>query len=194
MDRTFRLLVRNYWSVFFVVAAVSVPLQVVHATIWRNVIAVSELHADIEKFPPLRQVRGVGVTELHQARVAQWVIWGILIVLLPLFLRATEWIVRADAHGGIPTAAGGWRAAMGQGKGLAALPALSRPGLVAVGAAAAGLVFVLISAGVNALIEPLPAGVTFAGAGLALGATSAAAAPFFLVPAAMAALARTAEE
>jgi hypothetical protein len=181
VDRAFRLLVRNYWSIFFVVAAVTVPLQIAYATIWHDVIAVSDLHADIEEFPPLRQVQGVGRTQLDQARLAYWVLWAVEIALIPLFLRATRRVLETDARGGVASALDGWRAALTRraGGGLR----LGRPAAVVAGAAAATLVFVLLGGIGSLVVEPLADGYAFAGVGLAEGVARAAAAPFLLVTA-----------
>jgi hypothetical protein len=186
VDRALRLLIRNYWSVFFVVATVTIPLQIAHATIWRNVIAVSELHADIEEFPPLRQVRGVGRGELNEALLAQWIIWAALVALIPLFIRATKRILEVDARGEVTSAADGWRAALGGSVGGRVLGALARPGLLLVGLALAALAFVLLMSCAYVLVEPLPPGPAFAWTGLALGLVLAGTGPFLLVPAAVA--------
>lgn len=185
----FRPLVRTYWSVFFVVAAVTVPLHVAHATIWHNVIAVTELHGDIEHFPPLRQVHGVGRTQLGQFRVAYWVILAIELALIPLFIRATKRILEVDARGGVTGALDGWRAALSRGQAGNAVRALGRnPAPFLVGAAVAVVVVYLLGGVGGLLVSPLGDEREFAGRGLVDGVARAAAAPFFLVVAALVAL------
>lgn len=184
LDRAFRTLVRNYWSVFFLVAAITVPVQIAYATIWRHVIAVSELHPAIEGFPPLRQVRGVGVAQLDEARLAHWIVWAVEIALIPLFLRATQRVLAAESSGDAPTARDAWRGAFAGGQGIGAARTLARPGLLLVGAAAAALVYGALVTFAGMVTELLPPGQRFAWVGLAGGAARAAAAPFFLVVAA----------
>lgn len=181
IDRAFRLLVRNYWSVFFVVAAVTVPLHVVYATIYHDVIAVADLHADIEQFPPLRQVHGVGRSQLDHARLAYWIVWAIEIALIPLFLRATRRVVEADISGRVAGAADGWRGALSRRRDGAALGAPAGPGPLIVGAAVTAVVFMLVSGIGSLVVEPIGDDRAFAGLGLAEGIARAAAAPFALV-------------
>jgi hypothetical protein len=186
IDRALRLAVRNYWSVFFAVAALTVPLQIAYATIWHDVIAVADLHDDIAAFPPLRQVHGVGREQLGDARLAYWVIWAIELAALPVLVRVTRRILDADAGGRLPSAADGWRGAFtGSGRGL--VRALARPGPLIVGAALAALVLYLVRSIGGLLVEPLADERAFAGVGLVDGVARAAAAPFFLVVAAIAA-------
>ena len=178
---------RNYWSVFFLVASVTVPLHLAYATVWHNVIAVADLHEDIEAFPPLRQVHGVGRTQLSQARIAFWILWAVEIALLPLFVRATRRILEVDAREGVPAALDGWRHALTRTGTGGVVRALSRPGPLLVGAVVATAVFLLVTGIGSLLVEPLGDERAFAGLGLVDGVARAAAAPFLLVVAAVAA-------
>jgi hypothetical protein len=186
IDRALRLLVRNYWSVFFAVAALTVPLQVAYATIWHDVIAVADLHDDIEAFPPLRQVHGVGREQLGNARVAYWIVWAIELAAVPLLARVARRILDVDADGGVPSARDGWSHALAR-SGRAITTALAKPGPLLVGGALSLGVYVLLRALGGMLAEPLADDRAFAGVGLLGGVARAAAAPFFLVVAAVAA-------
>ncbi|HEY7876479.1 MAG TPA: hypothetical protein VIG64_15295 [Actinomycetota bacterium] len=190
IERAFRLTTRIYWSVFFLVATLTVPLHVLYATIFRNVIAVSDLHADIEAFPPLRQVHGVGREQLGHARLAYWILWAIEIAALPLLVRAARRISDVDAKGGVPSAADGWGHLVSAGaKGI--LRAFRRPGPLLVGLAIAAAVYALTRTIGGLLVEPLSDDRAFAGVGLVEGVARAAAAPFFLVVAVVVARERT---
>ena len=186
VDRALRLTVRNFWTLFFAVAAVTVPLQLAYATAWHNVIAVRELHADIARFPPLRQVHSVGRSQLHDARLTYWVIVAVELVLLPLFVRAARRVVETDAAGGVPSALDALRGAFARGGG-SVLRALARPGPLVTGLAVAVAVGALASAAGHLLIEPVGDDRAFAAVGLVDGVARALAAPFFLVIAALAA-------
>lgn len=186
IDRALRLTFRNYWTLFFTVAALTVPLQVAYATIWHNVIAVRELQSRIEAFPPLRQVHGVGRAQLHEARVAFWVIVAIEIALLPVLVRAARRILEVDAAGGVTQIADAWRGAFARGGSI--LKGLSRPGPLITGAAIAVIVGTLVLGGGRLLVEPIGDERAFAGIGLVDGVARAAGAPFFLVVAALASM------
>lgn len=185
VDRALRLTVRNFWTLFFVVGAVTVPLQVAYATAWHNVIAVRELHDDIAQFPPLRQVHSVGRDQLHDARLAYWVVVAVELALLPLLIRAARRVIESDARGELPSAPDAWRGALARGGSL--LRALARPGPLITGAVVALAVGALVTAAGRLLVEPVGDERAFAAVGLVDGVARAAAAPFFLVIAAVAA-------
>ena len=140
-------------AVFFAVAARPFPCRSPYATIWHDVLASPTSH-DIAAFPPCLGARS-GREQLGDARLAYWVIWAIELAALPVLVRVTRRILDADAGGGLPSAADGWRGALaGSGRGL--VRALARPGPLIVGAALAATVFYLSRAIGGLLVEPLP--------------------------------------
>jgi hypothetical protein len=189
IDRAARLTFRNFWTLFFVVAAITVPLQVAYATAWHNVIAVRELHGDIEEFPPLRQVHGVGQEQLQHSRTTYWVIVGVELALIPLLVRAAGRVLERDAAGEVASAADAWRAALGRRRSRSVIRALGRPGPLLTGAMIALAVGALVQVAGRLAIEPLGDERAFAGVGLVDGVARAAGAPFALVVAALCAAA-----
>jgi hypothetical protein len=186
VDRALRLVFRNYWTIFFVVASVTVPLQVAYASVWHNVIAVRELHDDIAEFPPLRQVHGVGREQLRESRIAFWAIVAAELALIPLFVRATSRVLEVDGEKGVPSAVDAWRSALSRGRRRTTARALARPGPLITGALLALAVGALVQAAGRLLVEPLSDDRAFVGVGLVDGVARAAGAPFFLVVAALA--------
>ena len=185
IDRAARLTVRNFWTLFFVVAAVTVPLQVAYASVFHNVIAVGELHGDIEQFPPQRQVHGVGREQLGQARIAYWAIVAAELALLPLLVRAADRVLERDERGAITSAPGAWAAALSRRRTRSVIRAVAHPGPLLTGLIVAVIIGALVQAGGRLLIEPLGDERAFAGLGLVDGVARAAAAPFALVVAAL---------
>lgn len=185
IDRAARLTVRNFWTLFFVVAAVTVPLQVAYASVFHNVIAVRELHGDIERFPPLRQVHGVGREQLSQARIAYWVIVAAELALLPLLVRAADGVLERDERGEIPSVPGAWAAALSRRRSRSVIRAVAHPGPLLTGVIVAVIVGALVQAGGRLAIEPLGDERAFVGLGLVDGVARAAAAPLALVVAAL---------
>jgi hypothetical protein len=190
IERAARLTVRNYWTLFFVVALVTVPLQVAYASVWHNVIAVRELHGDIEQFPPLRQVHSVGREQLRDSRLTYWAIVGIELALIPLMIRAAGRVVEEDAGGELSSAPHAWVAAFSRRHSRTVARALGHPGPLLTGAVVSVAVGALVQVGGRLLIEPLGDERAFAGVGLVDGVARAAGAPFFLVVAALLAAGR----
>src|SRR5918999_6295134 len=68
VDRAFRFAFRNYSTLWLIVATAVFPLHLVHGYVFRDVMAVSELHRAIELFPERRQVARVSAADLAEAR------------------------------------------------------------------------------------------------------------------------------
>jgi hypothetical protein len=178
LDAALRATVRNFSTLFLLVAVVTVPLHVGHAYAFRNVIATSELHPAIERWPPQRRVRGVGSGDLRTARVASTIITLLEIALLPLFARAAARVMAVDRRHGVPTVVGAW------GGGPIPLRELRPPtvGPVVVAAALALTVGWLARAIGLIVVESLPDGVAFAGRGLNESLARAGGAAFLIGP------------
>jgi hypothetical protein len=181
LDRAFRATVRNFSTLFLLVAIVTVPLHVAHAYVFRRVIAVSELHPAIERFPRARKVSGVGRAELTEARTSYLVLNLFEVALLPLVARAAARAMAADRSGGVPTV---MRALAPRGHSTRAVSwRLVSPGTLAVALAVAVVVTWLARAAGLILVEPLPSTSSWAGVGVVEGLCRAVGAPFFVGPA-----------
>jgi hypothetical protein len=109
-DRGLRISLRNFSTLFLVVATILLPLHLIYAFSFRNVIATRDLHDDIRAFPTEgRQVKSVGKPQLRNAAIGNWVLEGLTLALLPLFLRAARRVQEVEAEGGVPDALDAWR-------------------------------------------------------------------------------------
>jgi hypothetical protein len=108
VDAALRATFRNFSTLFFLVAVMTVPLHVAHSYVFREVIALSELHPEIETFPKGRRVRNIGVVDLDRARTSYVVLSVLEVALLPLLVRAARHVVARDNP--VPTVVGAYRA------------------------------------------------------------------------------------
>jgi hypothetical protein len=181
LDRALRATIRNFSTLFLLVALVMVPLQVAHAYVFRRVIAVSELHPAIEGFPEGRKVARVGPGQLRKARTGYLVIGAIEILLLPLLVRAAARVMAVDRAGGVPTVVGafaGMRGSLEVGR-LRGLPV----GPLVVAATLGITIGWLTRALGLVLVEPLADGAAFSGVGLIEGVARALGGAFVVGPA-----------
>jgi hypothetical protein len=180
LDDALRATFRNFTTLFLVVAVVTAPLHVGHSFVYRRVIAVQDLHSDIETFPLERQVHSVGRRQLDDSATSFWAITALEVLLLPLLVAAAGRVIEVDARGGVPTVVDAWihlrlRAVFGRrGGGWWAILA---------GAAVALAVGYFVEAIGMIAVEPLPDAAAFAGTGLVQAISRASAVPFVLVPA-----------
>ncbi len=171
---------------FLLVAIVTIPLHIAYAFAFRDVIAVSELHSQIEGFPPGRQVQGVGPGDLDAARLALLGLTIAELALIPVLVRVAARVAAVDEEGGVPTLGDAWSHRRESDASL--VHALGSDGVKAV----LGTLVVAVALGVVlerigiAVVEPLSAEDAFAGIGLVQACSRAAAAPFFLVGVAVA--------
>ncbi len=94
---------RNLATLFCVCAVIFVPLNVTHAFVFRNVLAVSELAADIEAFPEGRKVRNVGPTELRDERTTAIALLIAEAGLLVFVVGAARRAIEVEDRGGVAT-------------------------------------------------------------------------------------------
>jgi hypothetical protein len=113
LDDALRATFRNFSTLFLLVAAIAVPLHLGHAYVFRQVLAVSELHPAIEALDRGEFVRSVGAGELRRARTSFLVLSLAELALIPVLARGARAIVSADA--GTATVAGGLRAVVTRG-------------------------------------------------------------------------------
>lgn len=178
-DRFLRKTFRNFSTLWLVVASVTVPLNLALAYLFRDVLAVAELHSQIAELPDRFQVKNVSARDLQ---AHEWWWWGLLAVqllLVPLLARASGAVVDADASGRVTGGAAAWRRAVATSGG-SARAAHNLP-TVALGALTAALLILAArSIGLLAL-APLPDEINWLGAGLVEGASWATGLPFLLI-------------
>lgn len=180
VDRAVRCTFRNFSTLFLIVAVVTVPLHLAYSTVFKNVIAVSELHAAIEAFPSERQVRSVGRAELASWRSAGIAIAVLEVALLPLLAIATRRAIDVDRAGGIPTVVDAYGQIRRAGRTALPHPARRDLGGLAVVALIALATGVLARAAGSIVIEPLGDDSAFLGVAVIEATARAAAAPLFL--------------
>jgi hypothetical protein len=183
VDDVLKTTFRNYATLFFVVAALTVPVHVVHSFVYRDVIAVREIHDAVEDLDPGQQVRRVTADDLAQYRTTGWLIAAAEVALIPVLAGAARTVLATRDSVSIGTAwrrwLGGWREP---------LPRPTHPaGVLLVGAGVAVAVALLLRSTGYLLSEPVDEAVAFGPVGLTEGLARAAGAPFLLVPLALAA-------
>ena len=177
---------RDLWTYILIAAVITIPLHFVYAVTFRNVIAVAEVHDEIEGFSAGRTTRDVGPSDLDMERAAWMAIAAIELALLPLAARATRRALERDIDDKVPTAIGAWAGigSAGGDFGAALKRNLGPLALAALLALTAG--FLAERAGMM-LSEVLGIGTRWVGVALAQGLGRAIGAPLFLVPWALAA-------
>lgn len=182
VDYALRTTFRNYATLFFVVAAVTVPVHVVYAFVFRDVVAVREIHEVVEDLEPRQQVRSVTADDLARYRRTGWLIAAAEIALIPVLAGAARTVLATEDSVSVTSA---WRGSLTGWK--APPPRPAHPlGAVVVGAVVAVAVGVLIRATGHLLSEPVGEAVAFGPVGLVEGVARAAGAAFLLVPLALA--------
>jgi hypothetical protein len=140
LNRALTATLRNFWTLFVVAGIVVFPLQLLHAYVFRNVIATRAFHDVIETYPRYRQVHSVGRDQLDHASATGWAIVGLELALLPLGVRAARRVFEVEGSGGVPTAPDAWAAAVRRREGYAWARGWVVPaGVTAVAAVAVGL-------------------------------------------------------
>jgi hypothetical protein len=176
LEAGLRATFRHFWTLFFLAAAVTVPLHLIYVFAFHNVIALRDLAPQIQHFPASRQVHLVGPIQLDHARIALWVLDAAEILLLVLAVRAADAVIATDERGEVPTAVKAWRHSLSRGGG-----GKLRLGPAWVGAAVTALlVGGLLDAITRLIAEPIPTNWSFVVLGLGQGAARAAGAAFFL--------------
>lgn len=112
IERAFARTFRNFSTIVMLVAVVVVPVHLIYAFVFRNVIATSDFHDAIEALPNYQQVRSVGPPQLDDARLVFWIVTAIEVALVPLAIRATRRVFISDDRGEVPTASDAWTHAL----------------------------------------------------------------------------------
>lgn len=179
VDRALKTTLRNFSTFWLIVAVVTIPLNLAWATLFQDVIATREIHADIESLPSGDPVRGVDGEAIERSRYAQLIVLALELALIPFLLRATRRAIERDASGHVPTALGAWRE-VGRSSGARS----SAPWRLSVGLAMAGfaLVIGILAALIGGLLAaPVGDALAWLVVGLTRGAALALALPFLLV-------------
>lgn len=183
IERAFARTFRNLSTIVMIVAVVVLPVHLIYAYTFRNVIATSDFHDQIEAMPNYRQVRSVGPPQLDHARLTFWVITAAELALVPLAVRATRRAFIVDDEGGVPTVTDAWGLALKRQEGRTFRPGWVVAALVGIGAAAgAG---VLIAGIGSSLTGFLSEDWRWTGVGLTQALARAGAAPLALGPLAL---------
>jgi hypothetical protein len=179
LDRTLRLALRNYVTLFLFVAAFAVAIHVVYLFLFRDVVGLAELHDAIREFPPSRQVRGVGHADLDAWRIGNGVVTLIEIALVPFLAKGAARVIEQDERGEVPTVGAALTATMKRG--YRWFPSLREAGPLLVTVAVALVTWWLVRRTGLLLVEPVGRDSAWAAVGLVEGVARAAGAPFVLV-------------
>jgi hypothetical protein len=108
LDRALSKTFANFSTLLLLACVITLPVHVVHAFVFRNVLAVQEIGPEIAAFPEGRQVRGVAKGDLVDER--NWLLIALAaeLVLLPLAYRAARRVIAVDDAGGVPTVLDAW--------------------------------------------------------------------------------------
>lgn len=179
LERTLRLALRNYVTLFLFVACFTIAIHLVYLFLFRDVVGISELHAAIEEFPPQRQVRGVGHGDLDAWRIGNGVVTLIEIALVPFLAKGAARVVEQDENGEVPTVKAALAATMKRG--YKWFPSLREAGPLLVSCAVGLAVWWLVHETASLLVESLDPDTRWAAVAVVEGSARAAAAPFVLV-------------
>ena len=183
VDQAFRATLRNFATLFLLIAVVTVPLHLVYSVIFANVIETRELHSVIETFPEARQVRGVGQSQLTRARVGSGIVALLELAAIPFLARGVRRVLRRAEDGGSPGVAEAL-GAIREEPGIVFSSLRFGPLLVA---AAVGIALAFaMERSALLLLEFVPDERTYPFFGLIKGVSRALGAPFFLVTLVMA--------
>lgn len=179
LDDAWRAAFRNYSTFFLVVFVILIPLHLVYGLVFREVLAVRELHPAIAELPSTRQVRGVVPADLDRARLWFWILVVVEVALLPLMAKACRAVLDQDARGEMTTVTAAWAAV----RGLPSLTTYRAPAATVAGALGmALLVTILAEIALRAAADFAPDVVAFVAFAFASAAARSAGLPFVLVP------------
>jgi hypothetical protein len=179
LDRTLRLALRNYVTLFLFVATFAVAIHAVYLFSFRDVVALVELHDAIREFPPQRQVRGVGHGDLDAWAVGNVIVTLVEIALIPFLAKGAARVIEQDEAGEVPTVEAALAATMKRGYRWFPSPKEAGPLLVAAGIALVTWWFVRRTG--LLVVEPVGPDARWAAVAVVEGAARAAGAPFVLV-------------
>lgn len=179
LDRTLRLALRNYVTLFLFVATFAVAIHLVYLFLFRDVVGLAEIHDAIREFPPQRQVRGVGHGDLDAWRIGNFVVTLIEVALVPFLAKGAARVIEQDEAGEVPTVGAALTATMKRG--YRWFPSLREAGPLLVTIAIGLVTWWLVRRTGLLLFEPVGRDSKWAAVAVVEGAARAAGAPFVLV-------------
>lgn len=98
----------NLSTLVLVACVFTLPVHLIHAYVFRSVLAVQEIGPEISAFPEGRQVRGVAKGDFDAER--NWLLIALVaeLALLPLAYRAARRVTEVDDAGGVPGVLDAW--------------------------------------------------------------------------------------
>ena len=189
LDRAFRLTLRDLSTYFLVAAVIFVPLHVVHAFAFQDVIAVSELHGQIAELGENETVRRVGPGDLDMYRLTGLLVLLLEVLTLPLMAAAGGRVLDQRSRGELPSVRAAWAKGTVH---FTSVRSLARPGVLLTASVLAVAIGILARMTGSLIIEPLSDRTAWAGVVLVEAGARSLAAPFVIVPAAL--IASTAKE
>src|SRR5687768_13951739 len=105
LSRTFT----NLSTLVLIAFVFTVPVHLVQAYLFRDVLAVQELAPEISALPEGRLVRGADKGDFQAERIALAIALAVDLLLLPLAFRAARRTYEIETAGGVPTVIDSWR-------------------------------------------------------------------------------------
>ena len=179
LDRTLRLALRNYVTLFLFVATFAVAIHLVYLFLFRDVVGLAEIHDAIRDFPPQRQVRGVGHADLDAWRIGNVVVTLVEVALVPFLAKGAARVIEQDERGEVPTVGAALSATMKRG--YRWFPSLREAGPLLVTVLIALATCWLVRMTGMLLVEPVGRDSEWAAMAVVEGVARSAGAPFVLV-------------
>jgi hypothetical protein len=162
------------------VAVLTVTLHLIYSVIFRDVIAMSELHPELSGLRPNAAVRGVGPSDLATSETFYWILTALEVAAIPFLVAGAGRVIEVEAEGGVPTVPDAYRHMREVRSRFTLRFDGSGWGAVVLGAGTALAIGYMFERAGLILTEVLPDDWLFLGAGLVRGLSRAVAAPFFL--------------
>lgn len=109
-ERGLRVAVDNFFTLFLIVATVSLPLHLIHGIVFWDAIAADEIHPQIRRLSEGIEVKGVSPDDLTAASLGLVVVAAAELLFVPVLVKATARVVEVGERGGVPTVVDAWRA------------------------------------------------------------------------------------
>lgn len=171
LDRALSRVFANFSTLLLVACVVTIPMHVVHAYVFRDVLAVRELAPEIQRFPEGRQVRGVARSDLDAETNWSLILFGVELLFLPVVYRGARRVMMVADEGGVPSVLDAYRNLRGTSRTIGE----SSPLAIAGGVSLAVLCAVIVWRVGALLSDMLSAETTWAGVGLSRAAAVATA-------------------
>lgn len=178
LDRGLRSTFSNFATLFFVVAAIVVPLNLVNTYIFRDVERVREIEHQIRGLET-ETILGVNPQRLDAAGRARTLVLIVELLLIPALLGASRRVLDDDTDGRVPKISSALAVGFTRPR---IAPLFQNPGLSLSALVLAGLVWLLVTGIGSVVAEALYDEAAWAGVGLFRGLAVAIAAPFLLGP------------